>query len=203
LPRGKSARLLAIDFSTSQLQPECSRLPFPMVTPSRSEEFLACYSGCEGWLFAYLMTLLGNREDAEEVFQETTLALWRSFDDFTPGTDFSRWAKKIAFYRVLTYRKQKKRLGIPQSEEFLAAIHSADERQIDGPERLRALNSCVEKLSQSDRQIVSLRYTAKKTVPQLAAHVGRPANTVSKALIRIRRALLVCIERTLARGEAI
>ena len=95
-----------------------------MVSQPQVDDFLSQYSGCESWLFAYLMALLGNRDDAEEVFQETTLALWRSFGDFQPGTDFVRWAKRVAFHRVLTYRKQRQRHGIPQSEEFLLAVHS-------------------------------------------------------------------------------
>src|SRR5690606_36523035 len=100
-----------------------------MISQSRAEKFLSLYSGCEGWLVAYLMALLGNQADAEEVFQETALALWRSFDDFVPGTNFKRWVKRVAFYRVLAFRKSRRRRGFPQSEAFFAAIHAADARQ--------------------------------------------------------------------------
>lgn len=172
-----------------------------MVTQSHAEEFLLQYSGCEGWLLAYLMALLGNRDDAEEVFQETTLALWRSFDEFVPGSDFTRWAKRVAFYRVLTYRKKKRRQGIPQSEEFLNSVHSADQRQADNAiGRLRALDECVRRLPDSDRRLVSLRYTNKQTIPELSTELGRSASTITKALRRIRRVLMSCIDRNLA-GE--
>jgi RNA polymerase sigma-70 factor (ECF subfamily) len=171
-----------------------------MKTQSRAEEFLMHYSGCESWLFVYLMTLLGNRDDAEEVFQETTLGLWRSFDDFEPGTDFTRWAKRVAFHRVLTFRKKKQRQGIPQSEEFLAAIHAAEEQQGDlSVARLRALESCVKRLPEADRQLVALRYTSKQTVPEMGQELGRSTNTIAKALKRIRRVLSECIQRTLSR----
>jgi RNA polymerase sigma-70 factor (ECF subfamily) len=172
-----------------------------MVTHSRAEEFLLQYSGCEGWLLAYLMALLGNRHDAEEVFQETTLALWRSFDEFIPGSDFTRWAKRVAFHRVLTFRKKKQRHGFPQSEAFLEAVHSADERQADATiSRLRALDECVQRLPESDRRLLAQRYTAKHTIPQLAQTFNRSASAINKALRRIRRVLMACIDRTLA-GE--
>ena len=170
-----------------------------MVAPSRAEEFLLLYSGCEGWLLAYLMALLGNRDDAEEVFQETTLALWHNFDDFVPGSDFARWAKKVAFYRVLTFRKKKRRLGVPQTEEFLAAVHSADERQADAAAaRLRALGDCMRRLPEADRCLISQRYDDRQTIPQLATNLNRSASTITKSLRRIRRMLMSCIDRTLA-----
>jgi RNA polymerase sigma-70 factor (ECF subfamily) len=171
-----------------------------MVTHSRAEEFLLHYSGCEGWLLAYLMALLGNRDDAEEVFQETTLALWRSFDDFIPGSDFARWAKRVAFHRVLTFRKKKQRRGYPQSEEFLEAVHVAEERQADATvSRLRALDECVQRLPDADRRLVSLRYHTKQSIPQLATQFDRSASAINKALRRIRRVLMTCIDRALAR----
>jgi RNA polymerase sigma-70 factor, ECF subfamily len=175
-----------------------------MVTHSRAEEFLLLYSGCEGWLLAYLMALLGNRDDAEEVFQETTLALWRSFEEFIPGSDFTRWAKRVAFHRVLTFRKKRRRQGIPHSEQFLEAVHSADERQATTvTSRLRALDDCVRRLPESDRRLVSLRYTTKQTIPQLATNLGRSASTITKALRRIRRVLMSCIDRTLASESSV
>lgn len=168
--------------------------------PSRTEEFLVHYSSCEGWLFVYLVTLLGNHEDAEEVFQETTLALWRSFDDFKPGTSFANWVKRIALHRVLTFRKKKRRQGFPQSEEFLAAVHASDEQRPElVRERLRALDTCVERLPDAERQMVSLRYQSNQTIPQMGRELQRSPNTIAKALKRIRRVLQRCVERTLSR----
>jgi RNA polymerase sigma-70 factor (ECF subfamily) len=151
-------------------------------------------------LFAYLVTLLGNRDDAEEVFQETTLVLWRSFAEFAPGTNFLNWAKKIAFHRVLTFRKQRRRAGVPQSEAFLESVEqalSAGEAAMDL--RLRALAQCLEKLPEADRQLVACRYESNRRVKDLAAQLGRPANTLYKALERIRHALIECVNRAVAR----
>jgi RNA polymerase sigma-70 factor, ECF subfamily len=166
----------------------------------RTEEFLFLYTGCEERLFGYLVTLLGSREDAEEVFQETTLVLWRSFQEFEPGTNFLFWAKKIAFHRVLTFRKQRRRAGVPQSEGFLESVErtlAAEEAVMDT--RLRALAQCLEKLPAADRQLVACRYESNRHVKDLAAQLGRPANTLYKSLERIRHALIECVNRAVAR----
>lgn len=169
-----------------------------MNTQPHAEEFLLLYSSCEERLFAYLMTLLGHRDDAEEVFQETTLVLWRSFNQFTHGTNFFAWAKQIAFNRVLTYRKQKRRSGVPHSEEVLRAIDRvASSRAEVLDARLVALSQCVEKLPEADRRLVAVRYGSNCKVKDAAIQLGRPANTLYKALERIRHALIECVERAI------
>jgi RNA polymerase sigma-70 factor, ECF subfamily len=173
-----------------------------MVTNDRTEQFLRLYSGCESQLRAYLMTLLGNRTDVEDVFQETTVALWRSFDDFNPDTSFMCWAKQIAFHRVLQFRVQKQRRGVPCSQEFLNAVNQTIVSHSDELEtRLRALAECVAKLAESDRKLVAMRYESNCTIKEVAAQIGRPANTLYKALERIRHALVLCMERAIAREE--
>lgn len=173
-----------------------------MVVNDRTEQFLRHYSGCESQLRAYLMALLGNWSDVEDVFQETTLALWRSFDDFVPGTSFMTWAKQIAFHRVLQFRVSKQRRGVPCSEAFLNAVQQTIVSQSDQLDsRLRALTDCVAKLAEADRKLVAMRYESNRSIKEVAVQMGRPANTLYKALERIRHALVVCVEKAVAREE--
>jgi RNA polymerase sigma-70 factor (ECF subfamily) len=164
-----------------------------------TEDFLLHYARNESRLFAYILTLLPRWTDAEEVLGETTLALWRSFDEFQSGTDFFAWASRVAFHRVLTFRKQRAKAGVEVDEAFLEAVAAQSEAL--GPElelRLAALNECVGRLAIKDRDLLRERYAAKGTIKSLAASVGRPVNTVYKALERIHRALLECINRRLS-----
>jgi RNA polymerase sigma-70 factor (ECF subfamily) len=65
--------------------------------------------------------------------------------------------------------------------------------------RRDALRSCLEKLSEKDRQLVRHCYgDTRVTFKAVAEQLGRPVNTVYKALNRIRRALYECIERSLS-----
>lgn len=167
---------------------------------NKTDEFLQLYTSCESRIFAYLMTLLGNYSDAEDVLQETVLALWRSFDDFHVGTDFYAWARRAAYHRVLTYRKQQRRHGIPCSESFLAAIDNTCLQKNDLFEQyLRFLDECISQLTEPDREILQLRFRSQGTIKDTAERLGRPANTVYKALARIYRLLAVCTERAASR----
>ncbi len=66
-------------------------------------------------------------------------------------------------------------------------------------EKLAALNECMGHLRQSDLLLIRKRYQPQVTVKQMAEEVGRSANSLSKSLGRIRRALLDCVERRLVR----
>ena len=39
-------------------------------------------------LYGYIFTLLRNHQDAQDVFQQTSLVLWEKFDEFRPDTNF-------------------------------------------------------------------------------------------------------------------
>jgi RNA polymerase sigma-70 factor, ECF subfamily len=171
-------------------------------SPERIDLFLQLYAGCEGRLTAYLTSLLGNYNDVQDVLQETLLALWKDFENFQQGTDFHAWARRTAYHRVLTYRKQQRRRGVPCSEEFLSAIDRAFSKKSDRFEDyLRYLNECIQKLAETDCELLRVRFQTQGSIKDAAEKLGRPTNTVYKALTRIYRVLADCVERAAGRED--
>jgi RNA polymerase sigma-70 factor (ECF subfamily) len=146
----------------------------------------------------YVTALLPTANDASDVLQETSMVLWRKFDTFELGTNFFAWACKIARFQVMKYRERQGRLARLFDTELLEKL--ADEA---GDERLglnvplQALENCLGKLTELDRSLIRRRYQPSVTVQQLANDLGRTANSLSKSLGRIRRALLECVDRTI------
>lgn len=164
----------------------------------RTEQFLSLYTQCEAPLYAYLLSLLGNRADADEALQETVLVLWRKFDEYEPGTQFTAWAKSIAFHKALHIRRKKRPSNVDDAA-FLEAVDQAFRREPDGlRQRIQILESCLDKLPEADREIVTVRYDSKQKLKDYADQMGRPVNTLYKSLERIRRLLVECVQRTLA-----
>jgi len=46
------------------------------------DAFARLFAQHDRWLFAYLVSLLGNSAHAEEVFQEVCVVLWREYETF-------------------------------------------------------------------------------------------------------------------------
>ena len=166
----------------------------------RRAAFARVFAQHDRWLYAYLMTLLGDRTSADEVFQEACVVLWREYGKFDPATDFRRWASVVALNQVRKFRRTAKRREAWLSDrvvELLAeeAVSGADLLEA----RRRALHECVGRLGPADRDVVRACYSeAGSTMKEAAERLGRPANTVYKAMARVRRVLHACISRRLA-----
>lgn len=168
----------------------------------RVDRFVQLLATSQRPVFLYALSLVHNPTDAEEILQETNLVLWRKFDQYEPGTDFVRWACRVAYFEVLKYRE--KRAGSEKlfSNEFIEALAVEADTRIDHADaRREALGRCMGKLSERDRRLVTRRYRPGATTRSVAEALGRSVQGTRKALHRIRAALLGCIERTLAMEE--
>jgi len=165
----------------------------------RTEDFLRLFAANQSRVFSYIFSMLPDWNDAEEVHQATQVVLWQSFDEFEPGTNFNRWACKVALHQVLTFRKRRKRDPSFFSDSFVEAVSQENDALRESlADQRQALTRCLEKLSSRDRALVGRCYASDAKINEVARQLGRPSGTVYKALTRIRRALFACIKQTLA-----
>src|SRR5215469_17587546 len=89
--------------------------------PSREhDQFIERFIRSQDRIYAYVVTLLPNRTDAEEVFQQTSLVLWKKWQQFDPARDFVAWACGIAHYEVRNFlRKHKDKARVYLSEDIM------------------------------------------------------------------------------------
>ena len=162
------------------------------------ERFARLLARCQRRIFVYAMSLLHDPNDAEDVLQETNLVLWKKFNEYERGTDFARWACRVAYFEVLkVYRKkgQSERLF---SDKFIETLAAGCERTMcHWDDRKEALRDCVGKLPVHDRDLVRSRYEPGATTRSVAETAQRSVQGTRKSLLRIRNALLECIRRTL------
>ena len=169
--------------------------------PARVDEFVRLLGQNQRRLFLYVLTLVPNHTDAEEVIQNANLVLWREFGKFESGTNFAAWACRIALNQVLAWRKKRQRDRLQFSDAFLEAVAAevGDAEAID--DRATALAHCVEKLPDAQRDLLRLRYTEGGSIESVAGRVNRTVEATYRALSRIRQTLYDCVTRELAQGH--
>jgi RNA polymerase sigma-70 factor (ECF subfamily) len=166
-----------------------------MSQPNRTDEFVALFAANDRGIYKYILTLAANAADTQEIFQETSLALWRKFDEYQPGGNFFAWACRVAWFEVLKYRQSTRRRRLSFNDELLGTLaeeRSAGEQLLQA--RRQALPDCMDKLPAADRELIAERYAGDETIRDLAERTGRSVHTLYKTLERIRRALMECIE---------
>ena len=163
-------------------------------------QFVERFVRSQDRIYAYVVTLLPNRTDAEEVFQQTSLVLWKKWQQFDPRRDFVAWACGIAHHEVRNFlRKHKDRGRVSLSEDVLAEVARVRLEMHDVLEaRRHALRHCLGLLEQGHRELLERCYAGKDSIKAIAESLGQPPNAVYMTLKRLRRALFDCINRTLA-----
>jgi RNA polymerase sigma-70 factor, ECF subfamily len=171
--------------------------PQPPSDPTfRVDEFMRLYTQHQRRLYVYLLSLVHNVADAEELLQESSYVLWRKFDEFRPESNFGAWACRVAYFEVLKFRERRQQGEVPLSPQFLERVAGKMAEVSDLLElRSETFNYCMDRLSEADRELITRRYAPGASVKRIAAALNRPVRSVSKSLARIRRLLIECIDR--------
>jgi RNA polymerase sigma-70 factor, ECF subfamily len=166
------------------------------------EDFVKLLLDNQRRVFTYILTLVPNVADAEDIMQEVSIVLWRKFPEYEAGTNFAAWAYRVAYNTVRTFRVKQLRCRVKFDDELLAMVATETESMREELEISRQiLTDCEQKLSPDDRELLKARYQAGTTVRSLAAAVGRSVEGMYKAMRRIHDALYDCVQRRLASEE--
>jgi RNA polymerase sigma-70 factor (ECF subfamily) len=154
-----------------------------------------------GRVFGYLLALVQNLADAEDLYQQTALLLWEKFDQYEPGTDFGSWATTVAHFTALNFLRRQSRRRALFSEAALQLLSEAQAglKTADCTARSDALARCLETLPAGERRLVRLRYEGERSIQDIAEQEQRTVGAVYTALSRIRKTLLLCVERRVAK----
>jgi RNA polymerase sigma-70 factor (ECF subfamily) len=170
-----------------------------MTAPSNdnTEQFVRLLARHERRVEAFVLSLVPNWSDAEEIIQETKLRLWQQYAEYDPAKDFGAWACTIAYYQVLTLRNRNRGQHVALGQAFLERVAAEIARRSDREiNRAQQMADCLRKLDEAKRQLLKRHYSARETHVQIAADLGRKADSVRQELLRIRRTLYRCIEES-------
>jgi RNA polymerase sigma-70 factor (ECF subfamily) len=167
---------------------------------TKQSRYIKLLNESQSRLFAYLYAHVLNMADAEDLYQQVALVLWEKFDRFIPGTDFGSWGIRVAELTIKNFLRSRRRSKVLFSDEVMQRIveRQSQVSQDSAAARTSALESCLKRLPQRDRQLVERCYGGDFKIKEIAEEEGRSAGAVYTALCRIRHALLACIERTIA-----
>ncbi|MCG8600242.1 MAG: sigma-70 family RNA polymerase sigma factor [Verrucomicrobiales bacterium] len=147
-------------------------------------------------LSAYIRSLVLDEHATKDILQETNVTLLKKARDFEPGTNFTAWAFRIAYFEVLTFRRKKGREKIHFDDDLVESIAESVERVSTSYEaRLDALGKCIGELPDRQREVIERRYLQSESVQDIAADLGFKANAASQLLHRARINLLKCVTR--------
>ena len=159
------------------------------------QRFLSLFLRSEQEIFRYVAVLVPNVTDAEDIVQQTAVALWENFDSYDPVQPFAPWACRFALNKARQWIERRQRWQALLDHGLAEEL--AQRRQELQPElerRLKHLETCLEKLPPGQRSLVEAYYYQRTDVESLAGRSGRTVAATYKMLQRIRQALQLCVE---------
>ena len=173
--------------------------PKPPADDAATEEFVARLMEYRHRIYAFIAKQLVNQADVEDVFQRTSIVLWKKIDQFDPNGSFFHWACGVAFNEVrnfLTTQRRQRLYFDAELVDLLAAEAKAEEELSEA--RLHALRFCVSRLSERQQQILQRCYGETTSITDIATSLGKNRGALYKQLARLREKLLDCIRVRLA-----
>ena len=149
------------------------------------EQLYARYSGA---LFGYLSRLVGDRMTAEEILQDTILAVWRSAGAFEGRAKVTTWLFGVA--RRQAHNRLRNRAA-PEPGELPDQVD-----QSAGPEELAIaaaggtpVAAAIERLPEHHRDVIALVFVAGLPLADVAEVLEIPVGTVKSRLHHARAAV--------------
>ena len=148
---------------------------------------------------AFIGSLVRDFTDRDDVLQETAVALLESADRYDPTRPFIAWALGVARNQVRLYLRRTARERCIFEDAIVDDLTNAF--SVVSPQeihRLSFLRECLQRLDSREQLLVQLRYAEDLKPADIGKRLGLAANTVSKALQRLRDQLRACIDRAAA-----
>jgi RNA polymerase sigma-70 factor, ECF subfamily len=164
-------------------------------TKDYGARFVQLLAAHEHRLGSFVLALVPNWADAEDIIQQTKLRLWEQFETYDPEKDFGIWACVIARYEVLAFRTRSARSRVQFSQELIDRMSgelTQTAAEVDA--RLAFAEECLKKLTQWQRDLLWRCCVVGYSSQRVASQLGRKAEAVRQAVLRIRRKLYRCIE---------
>lgn len=166
------------------------------------DQFLRLFMRHEESLRVFLRSLLFTHDEQREVMQEVAVVLWRKFDVGMDSQSFCRWAFGVARMEALAFRRDRARDRHTFGDEVFELLSQTVVNHSSSLEaERRALDLCLKKLPEDQRQIIQNAYAPGVKIDQLANRMGRTAMALYKTLHRIRLMLMDCTRRVIATEE--
>jgi RNA polymerase sigma-70 factor (ECF subfamily) len=170
----------------------------------QGELFMRLFMANQSNIYAFILSLVPNWADADDLMQETATVMWTKFGEFELGTNFLSWGMTVAYFETLKFRKQRQRNRLQFTNELLESIaQDAVNTNYSLDDTVEALRECILKMRHRDRQIVQLRYQKSKSIKEVAQFIGKSVESLYKTIARIHHALLQCVQRKLSQGDIV
>ncbi len=139
-------------------------------------------------IFGFIRRYVGNREDAEDLTQNTFVKAFQNLGSLSNPSHFASWLYKIALNECrMTFRKQKGRTAVSLEDsqpevDDRTREEISPERTLEGREKVSRLEEAFRKLPVEQREVLLMKEFQGLRFQDIADVLGIPVSTAKSRL---------------------
>jgi RNA polymerase sigma factor (sigma-70 family) len=142
-------------------------------------------------VFSIALKIVNNREDAEEIAQDSFLKAYQSLKSFENKSKFSTWLYRIA-YNASISKTRKKKVEVLPMDDHLISNYTTDEvssnvHQLDENDQIKMIEKTMDILPEEDYVLINLFYKSQSSIEEISSITGLSQSNVKVRLHRIRK----------------
>ena len=172
-----------------------------LIIDGDTNAFAVLVSRYKDLVYTLALRMLKNREEAEEVAQDSFIKAYKSLNRFKGDSKFSTWIYKIVYNTSLDrLKKNRKHFNDVAIDEFtehqVKTIDNALDN-LESKEQTKAIQDCIALLPSEDGFLLTLYYFEEQTLDEISKAVGLTSNNVKVKLFRARKKLATILKNKL------
>ncbi len=149
-------------------------------------------------VFTIAIRILKNREEAEEVSQDSFIKAFESLKSYRGEAKFSTWLYRIVYHKSLDRIKKNKRQQTFEiieeiTDDSLDHIENGLEAMLS-EERSEIINQCIGQLAEDEAAIISLYYFEEQSVKEISQVTNLTEDNIKVKLFRSRKKLFSLLQ---------
>jgi RNA polymerase sigma-70 factor, ECF subfamily len=157
-------------------------------------------------LYNFACWLTQDRQEAEDLVQETYAKALKGFSSFQPGTNFRAWIYKILRNTFLTSRTGLRvtatvPLDLEEDEDSLPTVKETPESILLQRADSQLVQQALEQLPVAYREVLLLCEVEEMSYQEISATLAIPMGTVMSRLSRARRALRAAVREAQQKAQ--
>lgn len=163
--------------------------------------FNELYKLTSGQTYFFILKIVQNEQDAEDILQESYIKMLEKIDEIDPDRNFTSWFYQIAINKSkdLLRRKNKVFFESIDNEEYDYILEENTEfhpeEKVDKDELCTQVMTAIDELTAEKRACVIMKYYAQMNVNEIAEILNVPIGTVKHRLFSARKDIKSSFEK--------
>jgi len=151
--------------------------------------------------FNIAMQIIGNREDAEEITQDSFLKAYQALDSYKGESKFSTWLYRIIYNASISKMRKKKLDQISIDDDYKASVNlkstQSSLQALTNEEQKLYISRALDKMTGDEKVIITLFYLEENSIDEVSEVTGLSVANVKVKLHRSRKKLYDILEQFL------